>query len=199
MKKGVLLFPLFAFSLAFSGQVDPVCKDAYYRGISDVVLFQTYVNSVQVPSGKWWVVIDVSNLPLADKLALAIELKGRYSPVFVQSEGKEWLLVYASDSEADARGVASRIGVAKAEVVERPSSYRKVEFARVCEGDSFEGRGGLLELAKLLKEKAKQILSAVEYSQIEDDIDRIIAVLKEQEEKGKATEILKELFGGNQQ
>jgi hypothetical protein len=157
MKKGILFFPLFALSLAFSGEVEPVCKDAYYRGISDVVLFQNYVNSVQVPAGKWWVVIDVSDLPLSDKLALAIELKERYSPVLVRSEGKEWLLIYASDSEADAKGVASRIAIAKAEVIEKPPTYRKVEFAKVCEGDSFEGREGLLKLAKLLKEKEKQL------------------------------------------
>ena len=124
-KKGLVLLGFIGITGAT--QINPLCQNAYYKGIVDSLLFADYENSIQIPKGKWWGVIDVSQNSNADIVALAIKVKSiGYSPVIVKVGGRKYLLVYAGNDREDVENTAKGIGFADVEVIERPQNYSKV-------------------------------------------------------------------------
>ena len=89
LKKGLVLLGCF-IGITGATQINPICQNAYYKGIQDSFLFVDYENSIQIPKGKWWGVVDVSQYSNADIVALAIKVKSiGYSPVIVKVGGEE--------------------------------------------------------------------------------------------------------------
>jgi len=197
LKKGLVLLGCF-IGITGATQINPICQNAYYKGIVDSLLFADYENSIQVPNGKWWGVIDVSSNSNADIVALAIKIKSiGYNPVIVKVEGRKYLLVYAGDDKEDVANTAKGIGFADVEVIEKPPQYSKVYFSTVCEGgDTYIGIEGIIKHLQEAKTLAKKNLDAVKYAEFERLINKAIEILKSspQIDRSKTEEILKKLF-----
>ena len=196
LKKTLIL--VMGIGIAGATQINPLCQNAYYKGITDTLLFSDYENSIQIPQGKWWAVIDVSQNSNSEIVALGLKLKEiGFNPVIVKIDGGKYILIYAGNDESDVKNTASQVSFANVEVIEKPQNYSKVYFDTVCEGgDSYIGIEGIIKHLQEAKELARKNLDAVRYSELENLINRAIELLKQSEtiDQSKTEEILKKLF-----
>jgi hypothetical protein len=188
--------------MSFSNSFPSLCQSAYYQGVRDSLLFVQYHNNLSIPSGRFWVVVDVTDKTKADIITLGIILKKQgFNPLVVKVKNKFYLVVYTSNSYNDAKGVANQLPVAKAEAIEAPKQWDKLYFNSLCVEEVYTGTYGMKVLLDEFERLANQNLDDVKMAKVQRLIKalRLIIFKKAQteEEKREVRKILQSLLGGD--